>query len=462
MSGRILVVDDLAVNRILLQARLTEARYDPIPAADGAECLRLALVDPERRPDLILMTLDLPDMPGDELLRRLRADAVGRDIPVIGLVTGTAPDARLRALAAGADDVIARPVADRVLLARLRNLLRARGDLATEAGLAVPGLAEAAAPFEPAPAMVGTIALVTETPEPAQRLCQSLAPHLRDRLVLLTPDQALDQAAAGMADVFAVLACGEGTAGALRLVSDLKSRLATRHAAVCLLGLSPSEETAAMAFDLGVDDLAGPDIASEELALRLRGLLRRKRSRDRQRVRVQDGLRLALHDPLTGLYNRRHAVPHLRAMAGQAAESGRDFAVMVIDLDRFKTVNDQHGHAAGDAVLVEIGQRLSRGLRDGDLLARIGGEEFLVALPDTSLAEARAIAERLCHLVKTPPIRLPSGRGLRVTVSIGVAVSDLGAGSLTTVDAVVEAADQALLAAKGAGRNQVTSCQSAA
>lgn len=456
MSGRILIVDELAVNRIVLQARFVEACYEPILAVDGAGCLAMAQAGSKARPDLILLDLNLPDLSGSSVIRRLRADPRSRDIPVIGLVEGGDDATRQAALAAGADDVIAKPAPDRVLLARVRNLLRARGELGAEANLVQPDLAEPPARFDPS----GTIALVSWRPERAQMLQDELGHHLRDRLITLAAGEALVE---GAADVFVIDVAGsKAVAGALRLLSELKSRFGTRHAAVCVVGLCEQGDETPMAYDLGADDVADPDVAMPELALRLRSLLRRKHNRDRQRVRVADGLRLALVDPLTGLYNRRHALPELHAIAARAAKAGSCYAVLAVDLDRFKRVNDQHGHAAGDAVLVEAARRLSANLREGDLLARIGGEEFLIALPDSSASEARLVAERLCQAMQEVPVLVGSGLGIAVTVSIGVAVSVPKPGQGSKVDDVVEAADQALLEAKGAGRNQVTFRQFAA
>lgn len=459
MSGRILIVDDLAVNRIVLQARFAEACYEPVLAVDGAGCLALAQTAVDARPDLIILDLDLPDLPGAVVMRKLRADPRSRDIPVIGLAASEDAETRLAALAAGADDVLTRKASDRVLLARVRNLLRMRGELGEEASLVQPDLAEPAARFDPS----GTIAMVSPCSQRAEHLLGGLGRHMRDRLITLNPVEALDEAAAGATDVFVIDASGDRDAsGALRLLSELKSRIATRNAAICVTGLEGAAGETAMAYDLGADDVAGPGVVLPELALRLRGLLRRKHNRDRQRVRVANGLRLALVDPLTGLHNRRHAVPELRRIAARAAAAGRSYAVMVVDLDRFKQVNDLHGHAAGDAVLVEVAQRLSTNLRDGDLLARIGGEEFLVALPETSAVQARIVAERLCEAVREGPIHFGSVPGIAATVSIGFAVSVPAAGQISSVDAVVEAADQALLAAKGAGRNRVCFRQIAA
>jgi two-component system cell cycle response regulator len=255
---------------------------------------------------------------------------------------------------------------------------------------------------------------------------------------------------------------GNDPTGTLRFLSELKSHQATRHSAVCVLGRSGEGEEAAIAFDLGADDVVGPDVTADELAMRTRGLIRRKRRGDQKRARIEDNLRLAMIDPLTGLYNRRFALPQLATIAARAAETGSPFAVMVIDLDRFKLVNDQHGHGAGDQVLVEVSRRLTANLRAGDLLARIGGEEFLVALPDAGMPLARTVAERLCHAIEERPIRLASGIQLKVTVSIGVTVSDCGRTGPVSADAVIEAADLALLESKGSGRNQVTFRLSAA
>jgi two-component system cell cycle response regulator len=208
-------------------------------------------------------------------------------------------------------------------------------------------------------------------------------------------------------------------------------------------------------------------MSPEEIALRLRSILRGKRRADQVRERLQDDLRLAMIDPLTGLFNRRYAMARLAKMANQTRLSGKPFAVMIADLDRFKSVNDRFGHAAGDSVLVEIGHRLSAGLRNSDLLARVGGEEFLIALPETDLDEALDIATRLCVMVKDRPMSLPTGQELVVTMSVGVAISGLataawGNSTLDFVGKVMECADQALLSSKMEGRNKVSIGRNAA
>ena len=217
---------------------------------------------------------------------------------------------------------------------------------------------------------------------------------------------------------------------------------------------TPNSAEQAVAFDIGANEVLPAGLPTEELALRLRGLMRRKQSADRVRMSVQDGLRLAVIDPLTGLYNRRYAVSRLATIAQRAHELAAGFAVLLVDLDRFKAVNDRHGHAGGDTVLVEIARRLTENLRAPDLLARIGGEEFLVVLPDCGADEAQAVAERLRRVIGDKPVRLSGGSEAHVTASIGVALaqslSDLQDGSTA-----LECADRALMRAKSEGRNQI-------
>ena len=166
-------------------------------------------------------------------------------------------------------------------------------------------------------------------------------------------------------------------------------------------------------------------------------------------------------DPLTGLYNRRYGMSHLDRVAASSARSGRRFAVMLLDLDRFKTVNDVHGHAAGDAVLETVAARLRSSLHPKDMVARIGGEEFLVVLPETTMGAARQVAERLCRSVAGHPVRLDElSLEVSVTMSVGLALgpclTDGPRDTSAETRQILARADAALLAAKSDGRNQVT------
>ena len=463
MVGKILIVDDVATNRIVMKVRLTAAGYTPLLASDAASGLKRAL---NEAPDLILLELTLPDMSGLQLLQRLRAEPALRHVPIVVCSPILDAEARCAAFRAGADDFLQKPLDDQTLMARIRSFMRARDEVEGfsphQDGIAMLGLAEAPATFY----QPGVIAIITQRSEVALKLRREMASYLPDRVLAMTAEQAMNEGIhSGTApDVFLIESDFNGPGSGLRLMSELRSRTHSRHAAFCVQSSLGSTIGAAVAFDLGAHDLVALGIPAEELALRLVRLLSRKREADAARASVQDGLRLAMIDSLTGLHNRRYGMAQLAAIADISRRSGQEFAVMVVDLDRFKSVNDRWGHAAGDAVLIDVADRLSRNLREGDLLARIGGEEFLIALPETSLSEARSIAERLCHAMEEAPVRIGDLTALQVTVSIGLATSaDATApGIKDTLSELIDRADRALLYAKSAGRNQVTISRTAA
>ena len=221
----------------------------------------------------------------------------------------------------------------------------------------------------------------------------------------------------------------------------------------------PDEQATARAS--GADDVLAYGFCPAELALRLRRQAAAKCREDKLRENMHEGLRAAATDPLTGLYNRRFALPHLARLTASSTRENSGCAVMVIDVDHFKKVNDSFGHEAGDTALVTLAGLFNRSLRNGDMASRIGGEEFLIVLPNTTAQEAQHAARRLCEAVSNHKFKLPgSPRAQHLTVSIGVAVT--GAKSLPcskgnqAAEALLRDADLALYGSKNHGRNQVT------
>ncbi len=161
--------------------------------------------------------------------------------------------------------------------------------------------------------------------------------------------------------------------------------------------------------------------------------------------------RQAATDPLTGIANRRHFVDMAERMVAQALRYGRPCALLLLDLDGFKSVNDTHGHAVGDTVLRSFVEVCRRSLRDCDMLGRLGGDEFAVLLPETSSAMALVTAERLRSAVNSEVVDA-EGKRLRAAVSIGTSGLDEQS---RTLDALLKKADDALYEAKKRGRNRV-------
>ena len=160
----------------------------------------------------------------------------------------------------------------------------------------------------------------------------------------------------------------------------------------------------------------------------------------------------ASRDPLTGLHNRRHLVERFELMLGEAERTGGRIAVALFDVDKFKSVNDEYGHPAGDQVLRVISERMRKAVRPNDTVGRYGGEEFVVVLPGCDAVFGRTAAERLRAAVAARPVD-SAGSPIAITCSVGVAAAGGAVG--WSAEALVGAADAALYEAKGAGRDRV-------
>ncbi len=461
MSERILIADDLATNRIVLKVKLTVACYEVIQTD---RCDDVAALARATRPDLIILGRGRGDC-SLSTCRDLKADPVLGTIPIIMVSDQDDQRARLEAIMAGADDVFSKPLNEATLMAMVRNLIRARGadnevmrrrDLSRDFGCA-----EAPALF----ARHARVALIAPDAETGILWRMHLATEIRHRIDIMTQSQALeDMGAPGpVPDAFVIASTlGEPSDG-LRLVSELRSRQTTRHAVIVVQDCGESPSPSSMALDLGANAVLRPGFDARELALRLTRLLARKFEGDDLRKTFDTNLALALRDPLTGLHNRRFAQSYLNRLEREAQTRGQSFAIMVLDLDRFKAINDTFGHPVGDEVLVEVAKRLKDNLRDMDLLARYGGEEFLIALPGVTHQQAEAMAERLRRAVSDRPIAAGAmADGIAVTLSIGVVVSDDVSESAGSAQDLLQFADQALYRAKADGRNQVTFISDAA
>jgi diguanylate cyclase (GGDEF)-like protein len=202
---------------------------------------------------------------------------------------------------------------------------------------------------------------------------------------------------------------------------------------------------------LGAHDYLRKPFEANELMARVSAALRTKWLQDELRARNAELDRVSRIDMLTNIYNRRHLDEHLRAVISAARRHDRTVGVLIVDIDHFKNVNDEHGHLAGDAVLREVAARLQQAMRTEDALGRWGGEEFLAVLTDTPPEGVRVMAERLRQVVAAAPFTLDDGSQIRVTVSVG------HTNGREDAEVLVHRADDALYVAKAEGRNRVAS-----
>ena len=452
MSARILVVDDVPANVKLLEARLSSEYFDVVTAYNGAEALALC----ERGEcDIVLLDVMMPELNGLEVCRQLKSNPLTHHIPVVMVTALDQPSDRVRGLEAGADDFLTKPVSDIALVSRVRSLarlkmvtdeLRMRAVTSKEIGLQNP---EREAVLETG--RNGRVLIVDDWPSSYDRFAATLSvEHTVD--VEINPSEALFRAAESNYDLVIVSLALKDFDG-LRLCSQIRSLERTRT--IPILAIAEADNTAQLArgLEIGINDYLLRPVDRNEMLARSRTQIKKRRYTERLRDNVQSSIELAITDGLTGLFNRRYMETHLGTLVEQSAERNKPITVLVLDIDYFKAVNDSYGHDAGDDVLREFALRLRKATRNIDLACRYGGEEFVIVMPETDLAVATMVAERLRRRIASEPFAVQQGaRHLEVTISIGIAALS---GADDNAATILKRADRALYRAKRDGRNRV-------
>lgn len=238
----------------------------------------------------------------------------------------------------------------------------------------------------------------------------------------------------------------------LALLSHLAKDETLREIPVILLTGNTNLEEKIRCLEQGASDYVTKPFHPGELLARIRVQLKIKGLQDSLRESNRELERLSITDPLTGLANRRQLIERLAGELHRCQRSSVPLALIMADIDHFKTINDSYGHQEGDRVLVEIAGLFDRQMRPYDLAARFGGEEFALVLPETTLDNALTVARRLREQVSELRFTAPLAR-LRVTASFGVAV--FPGEKVRSVESLIRAADAALYSAKRNGRNRV-------
>jgi two-component system cell cycle response regulator len=402
-----------------------------------------------------LLDVMMPELDGFEVCRKIKSNPLTHHIPVVMVTALDQPSDRVRGLEAGADDFLTKPVTDIALISRVRSLarlkmvtdeLRMRAVTSKEIGLQSP---EREAVLDTGRG--GRVLIVDDRPSSYERIVTTLsAEHTVD--VEPNPNEALFRSAEGNYDLVLVSLNLQEFDG-LRLCSQIRSLERTRNLPILALAESDSTAKLARGLEIGVNDYLVRPIDKNEMLARVRTQIKKKRYTERLRDNMQMSIELAITDGLTGLFNRRYMETHLGTLVDQSAARGKPITVLVLDIDYFKAINDSYGHDAGDDVLREFSLRIRKATRNIDLACRYGGEEFVIVMPETDMAVATAVAERLRRRIATEPFAIQKGaRHLEVTISIGIAaLSGVGDDAAT----ILKRADQALYRAKRDGRNRV-------
>ncbi len=451
MTARVLIVDDIPTNVRLLEARLTAEYYEVLTASSGPQALEICQTQDV---DIVLLDVMMPEMDGFEVCRRLKASPKTHHLPVLMITALDQPSDRVQGLDAGADDFLSKPVDDTQLMARVKSLVRLKSLTDELRARALTGqqiaIEDALRAMDSISASGGSILIIDTDRRHAERIQSYLTPdHQVD--ILTEPADAVFQVTGANYEL-ALVSMALDDFDPLRVCSQVRTVDHSRNLPIILMADAADKPRVVRALDLGVNDFISRPVDRNELMARVRTQIRRHRYAMELRESVNNTMALAVTDELTGLYNRRYFDRHLNVMLAKAHEQDRDMALMILDIDHFKAVNDNHGHDIGDAVLREFAARLKRNIRGVDLACRFGGEEFVVLMPDTDTAQAEAVAERVRQAMAEKTFDVGAARALSVTVSVGVSIRESLA---DTPEGLIKRADVALYRAKREGRNRV-------
>jgi two-component system cell cycle response regulator len=452
MSARVLVVDDILPNVKLLEAKLASEYYDVLTATSGKEALERVKND---SPDIVLLDVMMPEMDGFEVCQIIKSDTAYAHIPVVMVTALTDASDRVRGLEAGADDFLSKPLNDTALMARVRSLVRlkmtvdewrVRENTATQLGVSDEKANVMDEPVENANVLV-----VEDQKYDSDKFIETLKQDNDTVTVVETGAEAMAQISANSFDLM-VISLNLQSEDGLRLCSHLRSSDRTRSIPILMVAADEDMSRIAHGLEIGAHDYILRPVDGNELLARVRTQVRRRRFQERLRSSYEISLSMALIDSLTGLYNRRYFDVHLQKLLQKNQNSRKSLAVLIMDIDHFKNVNDTHGHGVGDEILKEFAARLQDKLRGFDMVARVGGEEFVALLPDVKTEMAYVVAERLRAAIADEPFKCSAeGGSLSITTSLGGTI--IQPGEIADAQVVMKEADDELYKAKEGGRN---------
>ncbi len=450
MTARVLIVDDIAVNLKLLETHLSAEYFVVHCASSGAEALEICA---NEEIDIVLLDVMMPQMDGFEVCRRLKANPKTHHIPVIMVTALDQPADRVAGLEAGADDFLTKPFDVVQLIARVKSLVRLKAltdELRARAATKQQMDLEYADRIIDSIKVDGSKLLILDSDaRHAQRLANYLSSnHQVD--ILNDPSSIAARIVDENYELIIISMELEGH-DPLRVCSQIRTLEQGRNLPIILVAEEKDKDKIIRALELGVNDYILRPVEVNEFTARVKTQVRRFRYAKELRDSVSTTMQLAIIDELTGLYNRRYFDRHLDLMIKKALEQRRSMAVMMLDIDYFKRVNDNYGHDVGDRILIEFARRIQRNIRGADLPCRYGGEEFVVLMPDIDKNRSQIVGERVREAVEMK--KFDTGNGLQIPITVSIGISLIREND--NMQTLLKRADMALYQAKHHGRNRV-------
>ena len=435
MSARILVVDDLEPNIKLLEVKLTNQYYEVLTAKNGLEAIEILTT---REIDIILLDVMMPGMDGFEVCRRIRENPKTAHIPVVMVTALGDVEDRIRGLNAGADDFISKPIVDIALFARIRSLVRLKALIDEIRNEGEAGIQFVVSRNEEQHNLIelANILLVDDDITQINFLQDTLNIA---KITVADVNNPIDQYLHENLDLI-IVSTQLMKLDSLRICATILNNHNTRNLPIIMLVEEGDHLTMVKGLDLGVSDYVTIPLNQEEVKARVKTQIRRKKFQDALKNNLLYNINLASIDSLTGLYNRHYFNSQISIITNSTRKS-EPTSLIIIDIDFFKKINDTHGHLAGDKILKQVANITKAAIRTNDILARFGGEEFILLLPNANLEQAYLIAER---------IRKNIEKETNITVSLGITTLK----EIDSIENLIDRADKALYLAKQQGRNR--------
>lgn len=419
MKHRVLIADASPTVRSLLRSEFDPEIFEVFEVDNGSEAVRMAL---EIKPTIATLSIILPGCNGIEACSAITSNEQTAKTTVVMITAKGSEEDQLRAFEAGAVRFLCKGFPSGELATYAQEIVQSRDLLS------------------------GTRILIADDNAFIRKTITRLL-GAEGAIVFQAEDGAVALSILDDHEVDVILTDYHmPNMDGIEFLRQLRKRREYESTPVLFLSASEYRSTTVRALDAGANDFIRKPFEATELLARVRSFTRM--------AELTKGLKAkATTDELTGLLTRREAVARLDELCAASLRYSTPFSCIMLDVDHFKTINDDHGHAAGDAILRSVSDVLRKNVRITDSVCRIGGEEFLILCAQTPLEAAVECAEKI-RLTVEKHVTNYEKQKLKITISLGVAAFD---NSMNGADAVMKTADKALYQAKGNGRNQVYS-----